>query len=232
MKNLCIITARGGSKRIPRKNIKEFFGKPIIAYPIEIALQSNLFSEVMVSTDDDEIAEISKKYGAKIPFMRSVKNSDDYSATADVLFEVLQEYQKIGQDFDNCCCIYPTNPLVTVESLTNSYDLLTKKNFDSVVPVVEYRHCIQKSLRLENNRVFFNNPEGRQTRSQDLEPMYYDGQFYFFNVKLFLESEKLFTDNTGYFIQSELEVQDIDVDIDWKLLEIKYKLLHQYDENK
>ena len=124
MKNLCIIPARGGSKRIPRKNVKPFMGKPIIAYSIEAALQSGLFDEVMVSTDDEEIAEIAKKFGAKVPFMRSKETSNDFAGTDDVLLEVLEEYKKIGKEFDILCCLYSTAPFVSSKRLIEAYNLL------------------------------------------------------------------------------------------------------------
>ena len=117
MKSVAIITARGGSKRIPHKNIKEFCGKPIIAYSIEAALKAGCFDEVMVSTDDEKIAEIAEMYGAKVPFMRSKENSDDFASTRDVIFEVLKQYEEEGQVFDCVCCIYPTAPFITAESL-------------------------------------------------------------------------------------------------------------------
>src|SRR5690554_3055390 len=136
MGNLCIIPARGGSKRIPRKNIKDFLGKPIIAYSIETALQSGLFEEVMVSTDDEEIAEVAKKYGAKVPFLRSEENSDDYATTADVLLEVLGEYKTFGITFEYACCIYATAPLIRIERLKEGIKKLQINNFTSVFPVV------------------------------------------------------------------------------------------------
>ena len=120
MKNLCIIPARGGSKRIPRKNVKDFLGKPIIAYSIEAALKSGLFDEVMVSTDDPEIATIAKQYGASVPFMRSAETVNDFATTADVLNEVLSEYKKRGQVFDNMCCIYATAPLIVSQDIVDA----------------------------------------------------------------------------------------------------------------
>ena len=115
--SIAIITARGGSKRIPRKNIKEFCGKPIITYSIEAALHSGLFTEVMVSTDDEEIARIAEQAGAKVPFMRSGENAGDYASTDDVLLEVLDRYRKQGREFETFCCLYPTAPFVTAEKL-------------------------------------------------------------------------------------------------------------------
>jgi pseudaminic acid cytidylyltransferase len=120
-KCLAVITARGGSKRILRKNIKNFLGKPIIAYPLDAAIKSKLFSEIMVSTDDKEIAEISMEYGANVPFIRSAKNSDDHASTADVIFEVLEELKKDGKTFDYVCCIYPTAAFLTKDVLENSF---------------------------------------------------------------------------------------------------------------
>ena len=128
MAMIAVITARGGSKRIPRKNIKDFLGKPIISYSIESALNSKLFDEVMVSTDDNEIAEVAKKYGANVPFMRSAKNSDDYASTADVLNEVLQEYAERGKNFEWMCCLYPTAPFVTADKLKKAFGYLEKNH--------------------------------------------------------------------------------------------------------
>jgi pseudaminic acid cytidylyltransferase len=138
MNNICIIPARGGSKRIPGKNIKDFLGKPIIAYSIQAAKDSGLFSEVMVSTDCEDIANISLQYGAAVPFMRSDDNSDDFATTADVLEEVLLEYQERGRVFQQACCLYPAAPLVTSIKLIESYGFLSTKKFDSLFPVVEY----------------------------------------------------------------------------------------------
>ena len=138
MSSVAIITARGGSKRIPRKNIKEFCGKPIIAYSIEAALKAELFDEVMVSTDDAEIAEVARKYGAQVPFMRSAKNSDDYATTADVLSEVLEIYEQQGKFFDIMCCIYPTAPFVTSEKLQKAYEAFLEYGRETVVPVVSF----------------------------------------------------------------------------------------------
>ena len=132
MRRLAIIPARGGSKRIPRKNIRSFLGKPIIAYSIEIALESKLFDEVMVYTDDDEIAEVAQHYGAKVPFLRSTKNADDHATTVDVLLEVIEKYEQLGLGFDAVCCLYPTAPFITVQQLESAYQLMRNKNYDCV----------------------------------------------------------------------------------------------------
>ena len=139
---IAIITARGGSKRIPRKNIKPFLGKPIIQYSIEAALNSGCFTEVMVSTDDDEIASIAKHAGAIVPFIRSAKNADDHATTADVILEVLQNYQSFGKSFEMACCIYPTAPFVTAKKLIAAFQLLSSKDIKSVVPIVRFSYPI------------------------------------------------------------------------------------------
>ncbi len=225
-KSLCIIPARGGSKRIPRKNIKNFKGKPILAYSIEAALKSGLFEEVMVSTDDDEIAEIGQKYGAKIPFFRSEKNADDFATTVDVLLEVLAKHKEVGKEFENVCCIYPTAPFVTEDKLKEAYEKLSVEHFDAVFPVIPFGYPIQRSLKIQNNKLEFFFPEFENSRSQDLEKAYHDaGQFYFFKSKNFLNNKSILSDNVGSIILSEMEAQDIDTEIDWKLAELKYELL-------
>lgn len=231
MPNLCIIPARGGSKRIPRKNIKFFLGKPIIAYSIEAALNCGLFDEVMVSTDDNEIAEIAIKYGAKIPFFRTAETSNDFATTFDVIEEVLLQYQTINKVFDYTCCIYACAPFVTKETLTNSFEMLNKNNFDSVFPIIPFGFPIQRALKFEDNKIVFFNNEFYSTRSQDLEKSYHDaGQFYWLNVEKCLNEKKILTNNTGSIVISEIEGQDIDNEIDWKLAELKYKLI-QNKEN-
>lgn len=226
MANICIIPARGGSKRIPRKNIKRFLGKPIIAYSIEAAINSGLFDEVMVSTDDIEIAEIAKKYGAKVPFLRSNKTSDDYATTFDVIEEVLIKYQDTSKKFTMVCCLYACAPFVTSQRLSESLTVLETNGFDSVFPVMSFGFPIQRSLKLEGNKINFFYPEFSLSRSQDLEKSYHDaGQFYWMKVDKFLQHKKILTNNTGSIIISEMEGQDIDNEVDWKLAELKYELL-------
>ena len=228
-KILAIIPARGGSKRIPRKNIKDFLGKPIIAYSIETAIDSNLFDEVMVSTDDKEIAEVAKKYSASVPFMRSKKNSDDNATTADVIEEVLSEYQKQNKEYDYVCCIYATAPFITRERLIIATEMLENSEADSVLPITRFGFPIQRSFKVENDgllKMFW--PENVDVRSQDLETAYHDsGQFYFLRVDKFLSQKKIFTEKTLPIIVSEKEVQDIDTEEDWKIAEIKYKMLNK-----
>lgn len=228
MKNIAIITARGGSKRIPRKNIKMFCGKPIIAYSIEAALQSNIFDEVMVSTDDAEIAEIAIQYGAKVPFMRSETNSNDFATTSEVLLEVLEQYQKNEIYFDNTCCLYPTAPFINAEMLKQSYQVLQEEEVDSVLPIIPFSFPILRSFVTdEKDYVRYNWEEYRNMRSQDLPSFYHDtGQFYFFKTDVFLKTKKVVSERTKGIKISELQAQDIDNETDWKLAELKYKIIN------
>ena len=222
---IAIIPARGGSKRIPRKNIKDFLGKPIISYSIKAALDSNLFDEVMVSTDDYEIAKIAKQFGAKVPFMRSTKNSNDFASTYDVIEEVINEYKNQGLKFDKICCIYSCAPFISPEILTKALEKLEDKKFDSVFPVLKYSFPIQRALKRDGDKITMIVEDNLNIRSQDLEESYHDaGQFYWCKTKQLLKSKKLLTSNTGCVVISELEVQDIDTKTDWKLAELKYQL--------
>ena len=222
MKNLCIIPARGGSKRIPRKNVKEFLGKPIIAYSIEAALKSGLFDEVMVSTDDQEIAAIAKQYGASVPFMRSAETANDFASSDDVLVEVLAEYQKRGQIYDNMCCIYATAPLITSKDLAEALQLLQKSNFDCVYPVVQFSYPIWRCLDVaEDGSMKRHWPEFEKSRSQDLPKEYHDsGTFYWYKLK----DGEFCEESVGAIIVPEERVQDIDTETDWKLAEMKFAL--------
>jgi len=225
-KCIAIIPARGGSKRIPKKNIKNFLGKPIMVYAIESALKSELFDEVIVSTDDVEIAKIAKKYGAEVPFFRSSKNSDDHATTYNVLEEVLTAYNSVT----SAACIYPTAPFVTPEKLKSAQDLLRKNQFDVVLTVMKYGHPIQRSLQIESKtlKIKMIDSINMNTRSQDLKNTYHDaGQFYFFNTAPILKAKSLWTNNTGALIVDELEAQDIDTLTDWKLAELKFKLSNE-----
>lgn len=225
-KAIAIITARGGSKRIPKKNIKEFCGKPIIAYSIRAALNSGIFDEVMVSTDSEEIAEIARAYGAKVPFMRSAKTSDDFATTADVLMEVLERYQEMGRTFDVMSCIYPTAPFVTPQKLQSAYDTLTKEQAVMAMPVVAFSYPPQRSYVLNGNMLEMKWKENYNKRSQDLEKMYHDaGQFYMYQVETFIRLKGQMTESIVPVIVDEMEVQDIDNESDWKLAELKYQMI-------
>ena len=226
MTAIAIITARGGSKRIPRKNIRPFLGKPILAYVIESARQSGLFDNVMVSTDDDEIAAIARQYGASVPFRRHAATADDYATTADVLTEVLGHYAQAGQSFELACCLYPTAPFVTADLLRRAVDLLIDRQFDTVYPVQRFSFAVQRAITLRDNRVAWLNPDHALTRSQDLEPAYHDaGQFYLFHPDVFQKTGKLITDNAGGLVIPELHAHDIDTEDDWQIAEFKYRLM-------
>ena len=222
MSNIAIITARGGSKRIPKKNIREFCGKPIIAYSIEAALESGIFDEVMVSTDSKEIAEISEKYGAMVPFFRSEETSGDYAVTEDVLLEVLDMYNEQGKTFDNVCCIYPTAPFITAGKLQDAYRILEENDLiNSVVPVVRFSFPPQRGMIRRNGMLEYQYPENAMKRSQDLEPVFHDcGQFYFYRTSSFRAGQ---TEKNLPLIMPEEETQDIDNFSDWELAEVKYK---------
>ena len=225
MSKVAIITARGGSKRIPDKNIRPFLGKPILAYSIEAALTSGLFDEVMVSTDDPAIASVAREYGAAVPFLRSVKASDDFATTSDALLDVLHAYKEIGRNFEYACCIYPTAPFVTGKKLVAALNKLVAENADTVFPVMPFSYPVFRSLKMENEKLKMIWSEYRDTRSQDLPQSYHDaGQFYFFQVASFLQNKTLMTENVCGIIISELEGQDIDNLTDWRLAELKYQM--------
>lgn len=223
---LAIIPARGGSKRIPRKNIKNFHGKPIIAYTIESAINSKLFDEIMVSTDDKEIAEIAKKYGAKIPFFRNYETSSDTATTLDVISEVIANYENKGIVVNEFCCMYPCAPFISENLITESYLKFSTNCYDTVFPIVRYTTPIQRALKTTGNLVEMYDDRFQNTRSQDLPSAFYDaGMFYWSSKRVIEENSSLFTKNTSYIELDELKTQDIDNEIDWKLAELKYELL-------
>lgn len=223
MKNLCIIPARGGSKRIPRKNIKPFIGKPIIAYSIEAALKSGLFDEVMVSTDNMEFAEVAKQYGAVVPFLRSEKTANDFAGLTDVIDEVVTTYKDKSIFFDNYCCLLSTAPFVNSDLLKQSYELFVVKKFDTLRPIVRFDYPIQRAYRMnEDNVVSFMHPEYLNTRSQDLEMAYHDaGLFYWGTCAVGFKGNRW-----GGYVIDESVCQDIDTEDDWRMAELKFKLLN------
>jgi pseudaminic acid cytidylyltransferase len=224
MANLAIIPARGGSKRIPKKNIKDFLGKPIIAYSILTAIDSGLFDEVMVSTDDEEIALIAKGYGAQVPFLRSSETSNDFSSTIDVLKEVESKYKVLlNKHFDNVCCIYPTAPLIEKKQLIEGLNILLEQELDSVFPVVAFSYPIQRGLEFFDGKIKMVWPEHLDTRSQDLKEIYHDaGQWYWYKPERV--SNSVLTNNSSSLILDASSVQDIDNIADWNLAEMKYKI--------
>lgn len=233
MSTIAIITARGGSKRIPNKNKRDFLGKPILTYSIEAALASGLFDEVMVSTDDEEIAQIARDAGANVPFMRSSAAADDFATTDDVLMEVLTEYEKEGRKFDYMACIYPTAPFVTAEKLQEAFRILVQEEASGVMPVVPFSFPPQRGMAVRDGRLEYCYPENAMKRSQDLETIYHDcGQFYFYHVKKYMACRGDLPDGYVPVVVPETEVQDIDNLTDWKLAEMKYKMMIEEREHK
>ncbi|MDZ4796388.1 MAG: pseudaminic acid cytidylyltransferase [Bacteroidota bacterium] len=232
MRSIAIIPARGGSKRIPRKNIKEFLGKPIIAYSIEAALNSGLFDEVMVSTDDEEIALLSQQLGAQVPFLRSAENANDFATTVDVLIEVIGHYENAGKKYEYGCCLYPTVPFITSKLLEKAKKQIVKNGYDCVFPILPFTYPIQRALKLgSDGRIELFQPEFLTKRSQDLTPAFHDsGQFYWFSIPAVLEHKTLWTKNTGALTISEMDAHDIDNLEDWKIAEFKYKAKFGYKE--
>lgn len=218
--NLCIITARGGSKRIPRKNIKDFMGKPMIYYAINAAIKSEIFDEIMVSTDDEEIATIAKNLGAKVPFMRSKENSNDFATTSDVLNEVLLTYKNLGFEIKNYACIYPCVPFLNGEILKTAYKEFINSKCLELTSVVRFSFPIQRAFRLENGFLEYTEPSNASKRSQDLEPTFHDaGMFYFY------KNEGQTNNKNLPFEIDEMLAQDIDTLKDWEIAELKYKIL-------
>ena len=225
MSGIAIITARGGSRRIPGKNIRPFCGRPVIAYSIEAAMESGMFSEVMVSTDSRDIASVAKTYGAGVPFFRSRENSDDYATISDVLLEVLDTYKKRGIRFDTACCIFPAAPFVTGEKIKKAMELLARTGAGAVIPVVPFSYPPQRGFLIREDNVRYQYPENEKKRSQDLETIYHDaGQFYCFRVDEFEKYGTLIGPHAVPMILPEMEVQDIDNEDDWKLAELKYRM--------
>jgi N-acylneuraminate cytidylyltransferase len=224
---IAMITARGGSKRIPRKNILDFCGKPILAYSIEAALKSGVFDEVMISTEDEEIARIAQTYGASFPFPRSPETAGDHAATIDVMCEVAEEYRKLGKKTESVCCIYPTAPFVTAEKLRKAASLFESSGADAVIPVVRFSYPPQRCFVLSDDLLKYKWPEYEFSRSQDLEPFYHDaGQFYFIKTDVMLSGHTLVPAKTAPLIMDETEVQDIDTMDDWKIAEMKFRRMN------
>lgn len=227
MRNIAIITARAGSKRIPKKNIKEFCGKPIIAYGIEAAIESDIFDEIMVSTDSKEIAKVAEQYGAKVPFMRRERTSNDFATTADVLTEVLEDYKTLGRQYDYFACIYPTAPFITAFKLTDAMNSLKKQGAEAIISVVRYSFPPQRGFIIKDGFMQYQYPQFERTRSQDLESIYHDcGQFYICSCKAFMKNYTLVQKKTIPYIIDEEEAQDIDTMSDWHAAEVKYEVLY------
>jgi pseudaminic acid cytidylyltransferase len=222
--NIAIIPARGGSKRIPRKNIKIFCGQPMIAYAISAAKESGLFDRIVVSTEDEEIAQIAKKWGAETPFLRPVELADEHTATVPVVVHAIEACRALGWKFDNVCCIYPSVPFIQVDDLIGAINQFAEGNADYCFPVTVYPSAIQRSLkRLSDGKMQPFYTEFESTRTQDLEPAYYDvGQFYWGRVNSWLSNPKIHSSGLGYAIPN-WRVVDIDTLDDWLRAELMYR---------
>ena len=230
---LAVIPARGGSRRIPRKNIKPFCGKPMIAWSIEAALASGCFDAVIVSTDDAEIAEVAKAYGAQVPFMRPAELSDDHTGTIPVIRHAVQWFSEAGRRPDEVCCIYATAPFVTANSIREGLSVLLQASADYAFTMTSYAFPIQRAVRLtESGRVEMFQPEQFNMRSQDLEEAYHDaGQFYWGVADAWLGSRPLFTCASAAILLPRHRVQDIDTPEDWLRAEWMFKAM-LVDENR
>lgn len=225
--NIAIIPARGGSKRIPRKNIKEFHGKPMIAYSIEAAVISRCFDKIIVSTDDAEIAEVAIKYGAEVPFMRPANISDDYATTLDVIKHAIEFTESQGWAVKNVCCIYATAPFINHEFIQKGLCELISAKIDYAFSATSFPFPIQRALKLnDEQRVEMFQPKHLNTRSQDLEEAYHDaGQFYWGTKSAFLQRKPFFSHESKAVLLPRKRVQDIDTNEDWELAEALYKAL-------
>jgi len=228
MSALAVIPARGGSKRVPRKNIRPFLGEPVIARVIRTARSAGVFAEIMVSTDDAEIAGIARAAGAEVPFLRSAATSGDQATTLSVLREVLGDYRTLGRSFETVCCLYPTAVLVRAADLAAGLGALeVDAEAACVMPVVAFEHPVQRGFRIHDGRVGLLSPEHSQTRTQDLEPVYHDaGQWYWLRAAALADDGfRILGAATVPVVQDRLGVQDIDSEQDWRMAELKYQLL-------
>lgn len=223
--NVAVIPARGGSKRIPRKNIKDFCGKPMIAWSIEAALKSNCFDAVVVSTDDEEIADVSVSYGASVPFLRPASLSDDYTPTIPVIQHAIQFIQESSVDIDYVCCLYATAPFVSADDLSSGLDLIQKNRCDYAFTVTSYAFPIQRAIKLNaGGGIEMFQPDQFNARSQDLEEAFHDaGQFYWGATSSWLEGKKIFSPNSRPLLLPRHRVQDIDSMEDWVRAELMFR---------
>lgn len=226
--NICVIPARGGSKRIPRKNINFFLGKPIIAYSIEEAIKSKLFDKVIVSTDDEEIAKVAREYGAETPFVRPKEISDDFTGTSDVVKHAINWLIGKGMVYEYVCCIYATAPFLQEKYLKQGFKALEKNKVSFSFSVTSFAFPIQRAIKIKDDRVSMFYPENFTARSQDLEEAYHDaGQFYWGKAQAFLDDEMIFSDKSFPVVLPRYLVQDIDTLEDWHKAELMYKIQNQ-----
>ena len=225
---LCIIPARGGSKRIPRKNIRDFCGKPIIAWSIETAIESGCFDRVIVSTDDEEIAAMAKRYGAEIPFMRPAQLADDYTGTTAVVAHAIEWQNSHGDAADKVCCLYATAPFVRAIDLQEGVDILESSGAEYAFSITSYAFPIQRSIRItEKQRIEMFQPEHFNTRSQDLDEAWHDaGQFYWGKAAAWLENKLIFSNESAPVFIPRHRVQDIDTPDDWERAQLMFTLLN------
>ena len=230
---LAVVPARGGSKRIPRKNIKDFCGKPIIAWSIAAALESKCFDRVIVSTEDIEIADVAQRYGAEVPFIRPTELSDDFTGTIPVIRDAINWFNQHGQEPDQVCCIYATAPLVRSFDIKYGLDQLNDTGSDYAFSATKYAFPIQRALRLTNQgRVSMLSPENFNSRSQDLEEVYHDaGQFYWGRTTAWLSGETIFGLNSLAILLPNYRVRDIDTVEDWKTAEYLFRAINLESEN-
>ena len=228
---LCVIPARGGSKRIPRKNIKEFFGKPMIAWSILKAIESRCFDKIIVSTDDAEIAEVSKEFGAKVPFLRPQNLSDDYTGTTEVTAHAINWFLQKSILFTDVCCLYATAPFVQSSDLQRGLDILSNSKSTYAFSVTSFAFPIQRAIRLcKNERVEMFHPEYLDTRSQDLEEGWHDaGQFYWGKSNAWTQLLPIFSKDSSAVKLPRHRVQDIDTVEDWERAECLFKVLNLYN---
>jgi pseudaminic acid cytidylyltransferase len=221
MSAIAIIPARGGSKRIPRKNVRTLAGKPAIAYAIDLAHNSGIFERVIVSTDDAEIAEISRKYGAEVPYVRNSELSNDFAVTVDVIADAAQQLQHDDKSFDYICCIYPVTPLLELNRVKQALNMLETGRWDYVFPAIEFSSPIERAFKKgKSGLIEFSNPEFAKTRTQDIEKSFHDaGQFYFGTNEAWIEKRPILNGNSTFIELSKNETLDIDDLEDWVLVE-------------
>jgi pseudaminic acid cytidylyltransferase len=227
MHRVAIIPARGGSKRIPRKNIKEFCGKPMIAWSIEAAKASGSFDNVIVSTDDPEIADVAREWGASVPFMRPAELSDDYAGTLPVIHHAVDWLSANEAPVDYACCLYATAPFVSADDLCRGWGLIQQRGCSYAFSVTSYAFPIQRAVRItEVGRVAMFNPEHFNTRSQDLEEAWHDaGQFYWGTALAWQEERPIFGEESVPVKLPRHRVQDIDTPEDWTRAEWMFRAM-------
>jgi pseudaminic acid cytidylyltransferase len=226
---LCVIPARGGSKRIPRKNIKRFCGQAMIGYSIKAALDSRCFDQVIVSTDDAEIAEVAKSFGASVPFVRPDELANDYTGTAPVIKHAIEWFDDQGQSPSEVCCLYATAPFVQANAIRKAYNQMKQEQVDYCFTVTSFAFPIQRAIKVTTaNKIEMFYPKHLETRSQDLEESYHDaGQFYWGKAEAFKQQKPVFSKDASPYILPRYLVQDIDTLEDWARAEIMYKILQE-----